>query len=293
MKPTITLFLLFFGLISCTENHAQTDSNSTKTILGNWKTEPYNDGWRDASLLFTFQDSTCTLLTPWSESHSYKTNLDTITIIKKQEDEKLGPIHYQFIVDSLSNSYLCLKPIGKETMNLFYRFKDNNFDKIELTKIQEHYDWNIKRIGFYSSICYGTCPSMYLEIDSSGNIYFQGLMYTNKEGNYKGKLRQTQLDSLKSMLNTINLDSVDKKYIAGWTDDQTCAIKIKTADKIYQTSVYGFDSEPIEVRLLIEKLKGLYKEVIMSKNRRNTNDFEFEYYPYVGFPPLPVNETDK
>lgn len=127
-----------------------------------------------------------------------------------------GRIIYKFLVDSITLDNLTLKPITDETKKLFDHYENKEFDKIQLTKIKSQFNWKTERIGFYSTGCFGTCPSMYLEIDSVGNILFNGKYYTEKEGLYFGKLSANQLEIIISEVNSIAFNSLKKMYSANY-----------------------------------------------------------------------------
>ena len=44
-----------------------------------------------------------------------------------------------------------------------------------------------------------------------------------------------------------------------WTDDQTCKFEINIEDTIFETRVYGFNVEPLELRILFNELMEMYK----------------------------------
>lgn len=60
-----------------------------------------------------------------------------------------------------------------------------------------------------------------------------------------------------------------------WTDYQTCDISIQTKDTIYKTSVYGFNKEPLELRILFNELMELYKHTEMKMDSMHKNKFEY------------------
>lgn len=254
--------------------------NLKEKIKGNWKTEYFNDNGKETAFIFTFQDKTCTYLSPWGEYSKYWINGDTLNIkerIREGGDNISGDqITYKFLIDSLTLENLTLKPITDETKKLFDHYKNHVFDKIQLTKIKSQFDWKTERIGFYSSGCYGTCPSMDLEIDSEGNLFFIGRIYTEKQGFYSGKLSSNEFEIIKSQINSIELDSLKKSYSANWTDGQTCGIMIKTIDTTFESSAYGFDKVPIELIILFHRLMELYKNVELKKDSTIQEKFEFK-----------------
>lgn len=291
IKNKIFILVPFIGLFGCSQRQTKVDILIQKKIIGSWNTEYYKDSWRETALIFTFQDSTCSYLDSWGEYSKYWFNGDTLNIKerirKKRGNISGGKLTYKFLVDSLTSENLFIQPITDETKELFHYRKEDNLAKIRLSKIKEQYDWKIERIGFYSTGCYGSCPSMYLEIDSIGNLLFNGKNYTDKEGLYSGMLSKKNLDIIKSEINTVQLDSLEKMYAANWTDDQTCGIAIKTNKKTYESSAYGFDKEPIALRILFHRLMELYKSVELKKDSTVADKFKFKQFKYRGYPPPP------
>ncbi|MBL0281327.1 MAG: hypothetical protein IPQ11_13490 [Bacteroidetes bacterium] len=93
-----------------------------------------------------------------------------------------GELTFKFLIDSISPVHLTLKPITTETKNSWDSESDDDRGIINLTKVNDSFDWQPVRIAYYSSLCYGVCPAMYLEIDSAGNFYFIGGSFTEKIG---------------------------------------------------------------------------------------------------------------
>ncbi|UBM58686.1 DUF6438 domain-containing protein [Marinilongibacter aquaticus] len=280
MKTTTFILFIVTGLSSCTHKQTITEMPLREKMKGNWKTEYFKGAWKETAYIFTFQDSTCTYLHPWGEYSNYWINGDTLNIkeriIKWRDNERGGKITYKFLVDSITSDNLTLKPITEETKKLLDNYENEVFDKIHLIKIKSQFDWKTERIGFYSTVCFGTCPSMYFEIDSVGNILFNGKYFTEKEGFYSGKLSAYQFEIIKSEVNSIRLDSLNKMYSANWTDDQTCGVIIKTSNTTYKSSAYGFDKEPIELRILFHRLMELYKNVELKKDTTIQEKFKFK-----------------
>lgn len=128
---------------------------------------------------------------------------------------------------------------------------------------------------------------MYLEIDSVGNFYFVGARYTEKIGNYFGKLSPEIFDRVVTEINSIELDSLQQFYEAHWTDDQTCGVLIQTKDTIYKSSAYGFNEEPVELRILFHTLMELYKSVELKEDTLVEDKFLYLDFPNEQFPTPP------
>ncbi len=287
----VYILILIIGLFGCSQNQTKNDIFISKQINGQWKTEYFNGDWKKTTFIFTFQDSNCSYLYPWGEFSTYWINGDTLyikeRIRKRRNNIGGGKLIFKFLIDSITANALFLKPTNDKTKELFNYYKDQNFEILKLIRIVKQNDWAIERIGFYSTGCFGTCPSMYLEIDSIGNLLFNGKYYTEKEGLFSGKICKKEFDIIKSEINNIQLDSLKSFYSANWTDDQTCGVTIKTKNKTYESNAYGFDKEPIELRILFHRLMELYKNIELKKDTTISEKFEFKEFQYSGYPPPP------
>jgi hypothetical protein len=139
---------------------------------------------------------------------------------------------------------------------------------------------NFESIEFETSGCYGTCPEMKLKLYKNGAVFFEGIDYTEKNGYYSGRLTVSQMKHVKRILSYLSLNTLGEHYEAMWTDDETCNISIQTKDTVYKTSVYGFDKEPLPLRIFINELKELYKNIDMKK------DSSHAYYDLLRITPL-------
>jgi hypothetical protein len=117
---------------------------------------------------------------------------------------------------------------------------------------------------------------MYLELDSLGNLLFDGQYHTDKEGLYSGKISAAELKLITTKVQAIQLDSLESNYSASWTDQQTCGVRIQTKDNTYQSSAYGFNKEPVELRILFHKLMELYKYAKLNKDSTIRKKFVFK-----------------
>ena len=129
--------------------------------------------------------------------------------------------------------------------------------------------------------------SRYLEIDNTSNFYLIGAKYNKKIGFYSSKFIPDIFNLVGSAINCIQLDSLNQYYEASWTDDQTCGVLIQTTDTIYKSSAYGFDEEPVELRILFHTLMELYKDVELKEDSLIEDKFLFQNFPYENIPPPP------
>ncbi len=288
MKNSI-LLLIFISFISCSKSIQE--NTIQKQLIGNWQSEYFQGFSKERPGIFSFRDSTCSYIFPYGEYSQYWLRGDTLMIMEKiyhgRYEDLGGELTFKFLIDSISPVHLTLKPITTETKELLGYRSDDDQGIINLTKVNDSFDWQPVRIAYYSSLCYGVCPAMYLEIDSAGNFYFIGGSFTEKIGNYSGTLSPDVFVRVVSELNCIQLDSLQQYYEASWTDDQTCGVLIQTIDTIYKSSAYGFDEEPVELRILFHTLMELYKDVELKEDSLIEDKFLFQNFPYENIPPPP------
>lgn len=265
MKTSIFLFLLF-GFINSATSQNKAEMTIHEQLLGNWKSNYYGKTLSKTPFIFTFQDSTCSFLWPFGEFLKYSIKGDTIIIDFVLPE--INEVHeiYKFLIDSINSMDMLLKPASRESKLLFERSEGLESGIMKLHRVNTQFNVKPGRIAFYSTVCYGTCPAMFLEIDSVGNMYFIGGYQTAKKGNYSGKLTPEIFDRVIAEINCIELDSLQQFYRAQWTDDQTCGVLIQTKDTIYKSSAYGFDKEPVELRILFHTLMELYKNVELTED---------------------------
>jgi hypothetical protein len=75
--------------------------------------------------------------------------------------------------------------------------------------------FKLQKLIFHSSICYGTCPVIDLEIDSNRNISINREVYKEEyetdsilSGNFKGILDYDKYSHLTEQLQSLNIDSL-------------------------------------------------------------------------------------
>ena len=66
--------------------------------------------------------------------------------------------------------------------------------------------------------CFGQCPSYKITIFNTGNVVYEGLAFTKKEGRYIKKLTQKQLSEIQAQIKIIKLFELEDKYDSRITD---------------------------------------------------------------------------
>jgi hypothetical protein len=143
-------------------------------------------------------------------------------------------------------------------------------------------------IYFASSGCYGSCPAMEMDFDSSGIIHIWGKT-KNGTGGFTGQLDTTLYRQLLGRIRSLPIGSMDSLYEAPWTDDQTCYIVIQARDTALSYAAYGHHREPVALRVLFEKLMDLRFAVDFKPDSTVTQEgFYMKYARYaVPYPPPP------
>ena len=113
----------------------------------------------------------------------------------------LSPIEKQEDIKKKNYSRLNPSPFLKEEQLIFY----NRGELISRV--------NFNKITFHASTCFGTCPSMSVEVNNDGTVYYQGRIYTGEfTGNYIGKLSAKDFYSLRKIVNRSQLKALDQKW---------------------------------------------------------------------------------
>lgn len=148
-------------------------------------------------------------------AYHYKIIGDTFRIIKP---EYYDSSNHDYIIKDFTADLLTLIPLNKYWRTLYVSdtpketltFRDRNKVYTDSIKFQ--------KIHFSSTTCYGFCPELSFEIDSSKQMRFKGGKHAVKEGQYNAVLSDqlyaellkilaiSELDKLKD-LNQLNIDA--------------------------------------------------------------------------------------
>jgi len=237
-------------------------------ILGDWISDVLQSNGQPYRAVYTFEDSLCSQ-DVFGDFAPYRITNDTLAIFSTDPS---GGGWYKIV--QLTSDTLHLLPVNFKTKRFVNDYGRNNIDTLFLQKVRGKNSVDISKIYFTSTGCFFTCPSMKIEIDSSGNIKFWGEFGTIKEGGYAGILQSSIYSNLVRQIQNINLDSLKTDYRAGWTDDQTCCIQIKLKNRIIKSCAYGYDKEPVELRILFHKLLEIYKMVDLKENDKIVPELE-------------------
>jgi len=123
--------------------------------------------------------------------------------VKQLQKDKLVLVPIDKIEDLKKKNYsrLNASPFLKEEQLIFY----NRGELISRV--------NFKKITFHASTCFGTCPSMSVEVRNDGTIYYQGRIYAKEyTGNFIGKLSAKDFYQLRKIVNRSQLPALDQKW---------------------------------------------------------------------------------
>ncbi len=260
--------ILFFVVVSCSDNNEEFQSK----IQGDWVVHyPINE-YRELKFVFSFEDSLCRFLHPSNFLSKFNLFQDTLVI---HNSRKTKNTKYKFLINALNDSIISLSPITNETKLVLQRYNKINFDTLNLNRIEIKNDFEFDKIGFFSSVCFGVCPSMYLEIDYERNILFQKLNTDKPNSFFSGKISEKQFSLIKTKINSLELKKLDEYYSVDWTCDQSCEIVIQGGTNIINTGAYGYGKEPIELRLLFEKLMDFHDKFDLTEDSTVISKFFF------------------
>ncbi len=190
---------------------------------------------------------------------------------------------FKFKIKELKKNKLVIEPI----------LEDKNYRKLNygiLSKEKQYIFYNrghllssvnFKKITFHASTCFGTCPSMSIEINIDGTVYFQGRMYTyDHKGNFKGSISKNDTYQLKKILNRSQLADIDKNWVQRSKYNDTPR---------YNYIIELFDGETIEINTndqhpLLDKLSKYFMDIpeianlVRAKMKHKFEKSQIDYY---------------
>jgi hypothetical protein len=181
--------------------------------------------------------------------------------------EKLYINRYDLLVLSVTDSTMSVTPCSKLSKSFF-----GNRHKLNFTRKEYNRDRSIvfEKIIYHTTSCYGTCPTIDLEIDSNRNIYLSGSFYdstsmfkkdTAASGNFTGRLNETQYNRLISILQTCNLKTLEFPERMGADAPVTTLIIYYNGQRKYLKSMFppSIAEELIEFLYMINQNTKLTK----------------------------------
>ena len=115
------------------------------------------------------------------------------------------------------------------------------FDKTHFIEYnQTPRDYQIQRVAFSTTECYGTCPVFSLQMDHSGSATHQAGKHSKKQGTFAATIDAPARSELWSLLNYLNFPKLQDHYAISATDNPTYTLLITYADsKVKTIEDYG------------------------------------------------------
>lgn len=128
--------------------------------------------------------------------------------------EKLYVDRYDLVVTKRTDTSLTVRPTSTLSKKFFNKRANITFIKQEFNKDKSI---NFEKIIYHTTSCFGSCPTIDLEIRKDKSVYLRGQFYKDnsmfeidsiKSGMYAGKLNDTLYDELIDILQTCNLKTL-------------------------------------------------------------------------------------
>ena len=196
-----------------------TSAQSTADSLLLTKTEWIN---KDLDYLRFFKDSVVSNLSETKQQLIFDLENKKLSFLVKYRvgGSILKTEKFNFKIKKLDKSKLIISPIEKEE-----DIRKKNFSKLKPIPFLKEKQFifynrgalisrvNFKKLTFHASTCFGTCPSMSVEINNDGTLFYQGRIFTKEyKGDFSGKLSAKDLYKLRKIINRSQLQALDQKW---------------------------------------------------------------------------------
>ncbi|MCA0132019.1 DUF6438 domain-containing protein [Winogradskyella sp. D23] len=151
---------------------------------------------------------------------------------------------------------------GKEFIKSTMVFKSGSF----IEYVERTADYQIEKIEFGTTGCFGTCPVFDLILFPREKSKFHAKYYNFKntpqnedkeEGVFETVLNPSDFEAIVKLMNEVNIKELENSYKVGWTDDQTSVLKVYFSDGSFKfIQDYGMRGT-LGLQLLYEKLLAL------------------------------------
>lgn len=265
MTKLVSLFFLVNIFLSCQE---QADNkHQPPSINGDWigPTDTTNRMTNQTGYI-SFQDSLCWSFY-WADS-KYRFQKDTLVLTCTECHDTANRIS-KYIIKQLTIDSLVLTSV---------KHIEDIPDTLKFSKTRVQNNITPSAIYVASSVCFGRCPIMNLEIDSNLQVKFFGESWTSVEGGYSGRINRDEYNSILNQVRSLPLDALRPFYRAPWTDDQTREVMLQVGDSLIYTSAYGHYREPMELYLLSTRLMGVYEHISLYRDTL-VNEEYFSTHP--------------
>jgi hypothetical protein len=143
----------------------------------------------------------------------------------------------------------------------------------------------ISKISFASGGCYGKCPFMAIEVDSSLSYKYYGGQYSDKPGFYAGKISTVLWDSINIKFEKVDFKHLDSSYQLS-IDDLATQTVIDYGDKRKIITAQSA-SLPKNIDSVLTWIMYSYKKVNLIPSKDSINFYSRLQYPILLPPPIP------
>lgn len=199
-----------------------------------------------------FSDARCKCLSdslqckPWTKADFDGNGFTDLLVTGNWDDHAVFCIldlgYNKFVVNRLTRkifqrcTFPVVKRIDSTNIILYYSFDETGTTVIADTLIYKFGDfveynprpkyYNIERISFSTTECFGMCPQFSIDIDSSRTSTYDAIKYNKKSGKFTATIDESIFQKLFSFLNYINFPQLKNNYSVNWTDDQSCTLTV-------------------------------------------------------------------
>jgi|GEM_PF-3313425 len=277
---------LLFAAVMLLSGCADTSEEVTLKLQGDWASAVFPTNRQEQHrMVFSFEGSTCTMINPFATVSGFKIRDGVLFKAKAPEDATTADKGWSaFRIVRLDNDTLALYPLDSMMRKTIAgQFPGLKSDTLVLAKIRRKNTFVPTSVSFYSSMCYGTCPSMSMEIGKNGSVRYFGSYYSEQLGGHSGQLQKKEYGALVEYIQKLPLKEMKASYEAGWSDQQTCCLVLQSKEGTKQYYVYGYGEEPVELRLLFRKLFDIPRVAKLSPDPLVKESSFAAYYFYQHF----------
>ncbi len=207
MKNLLFTLILLASLTVNSQSKASSNSLLTKTEWINKDLDYLR--FNESSVIYNFDNKKQEVFFDLENKKlSFKVNYRVGGDFKTEE--------FEFKIKELKKNKLVIVPIIEDEKS-----ENSKLDRSLFSKEKQYVFYNrgsllskvnFKKITFHSSTCFGTCPSMSVQINIDGTVYYKGKEYADKKGNFVGKLSKNDIYQLKKILNRSQLRNIDENW---------------------------------------------------------------------------------
>ena len=138
------------------------------------------------------------------------------------------------------------------------------------TDLNSNLKYDIERIEYFTSVCFGPCPQFRIEIGKNRDAVYEAIRFNftkefnspSPEGSFKAKINENNFQLILKKLNDMDFPTLEDRYKVQYTDAQTANLKIiYDGGKEKTITDYGMMGTP--------ELKELYQLFLELRENQN------------------------